>query len=296
MEIYTEALQNFLIAESSLGFGFALLSTGRFGMEEMMNINGIGGTGASQNTAGMTAGKSGQMDPESKSLQQQIEKLQNDLKEISANADMPADTKMKKRQDIQKQISELQIQLRQHQIEVKREEREKKKEESSFDDLMGIKNQTQQNGSLNVGMSADSMTAMVSADVSIKQANVQGNTAKKMENRANVLEVEMQLDGGRGGSSNTELKETELADAKKTAQKATSEQLASLAQAGEKLKDASEKDNTENSKKVKEKTETSVTDKENDDKETKENISATQDADVVEEQISYEYHPVDVRL
>ena len=47
-----------------------------------MNIKGIGGTGASPNTAGMTAGKSGQMDAESKNLQQQIEKLQNDLKEI----------------------------------------------------------------------------------------------------------------------------------------------------------------------------------------------------------------------
>lgn len=77
-----------------------------------MNINGVGGAGASQNTAGMTAGKNGQMDAESKNLQQQIEKLQNDLKEVSSNQEMPTDTKMKKRQEIQKQISELQPKFR----------------------------------------------------------------------------------------------------------------------------------------------------------------------------------------
>ena len=198
-----------------------------------MNINGIGGAGASQNTAGTSAGKSGQMDSESKNLQQQIEKLQNDLKEISSNQEMPADTKMKKRQEIQKQISELQIQLRQHQIDVKREEREKKKEESSFDDLMGTKKQKNQSDNANVGMSANSMTAMLSADVSIKQANVQGSTAQKMNGRANVLEAEIALDSSSGG--NVELKEAELSDARKAAQKATSDQLSSLAQAGEEL-------------------------------------------------------------
>ena len=92
-----------------------------------MNVNGISGAGMQTGAAGRGIG-GGQMDTESKNLQQQIDRLQQQLKEVSANQDMPADTKMKKRQDIQKQISELQIQLRQHQIEARKEERQKKKE------------------------------------------------------------------------------------------------------------------------------------------------------------------------
>lgn len=262
-----------------------------------MNINGIGGTGASKNTADMTAGKDGQMDAESKNLQQQIEKLQNDLKEISSNQEMPADTKMKKRQEIQKQISELQIQLRQHQIDVKREEREKKKEKSSFDDLIGTQKQKTGNNSASVGMSADSMTAMISADVSLKQANTQGSTAKKMNGKANVLETEIKLDMSRNGSSNVGLKEAELADAKEAAQKATSEQLASLAQAGEELKNASEKEHTDNRTEDKKKDEKNVSGEENDREKQPENIvPGTPDAETSEQQASYGYHPVDVRL
>lgn len=258
-----------------------------------MNINGIGGAGASQNTAGMTAGKSGQMDAESKNLQQQIEKLQNDLKEVSSNQEMPADTKMKKRQEIQKQISELQIQLRQHQIDVKREEREKKKEKSSFDDLMGTKKPESQNNNLCSSMSTGSMTAMISADVSVKQAAVQGSTAQKMEGRANVLESEIALDSSRGGS--TELKKAELADAREAAQKATSDQLSSLAQAGEELKDASEKDKTADRTEDKEKEEKGVSGEGKDSGEAGETVSGTPDAEIVETQ-TYGYHPVDVRL
>ena len=57
-----------------------------------------------------------------------------------------------------------------------------------------------------------------------------------MEGRANVLESEIALDGS------TELKEAELADAREAAQKATSDQLASLAETGEELRSASEKE------------------------------------------------------
>lgn len=262
-----------------------------------MNINGIGGAGASQNTTGITAGKSGQMDPESKNLQQQIEKLQNELKEVSANQDIPADTKMKKRQEIQKQISDLQIQLRQHQIDARKAEREKKKEESSFDDLLGTKPQQKQENGSNIGLSAESMTAIVAADVSVKQANVYGSIARKMEGRANVLEVEMQLDGSRGGSSNVDLKESELADAKEAAQKATASQLDSLAQAGETLQNTAKSDQADNRTEDKEKGE----DKSSGDAENSGEGQTDGKVDTVEgensgEQNSYSYHPVDVRL
>lgn len=262
-----------------------------------MNINGVGGAGASQNTAGIAASKSGQMDPESKNLQQQIEKLQNDLKEISANQDIPADTKMKKRQEIQKQISDLEIQLRQHQIDARKAEREKKKEESSFDDLLGTKPQQKQENGSNIGMSAESMTAMVAADVSVKQANIHGSTAQKMEGRANVLEMEMKLDGGRGGSSNVDLKESELADVKEAAQKATASQLGSLAQASETLQNAAKNDQADNRTEDKEKdADENSGDTENSGEGQTDGTTDTVAEESSAEQNGYSYHPVDVRL
>lgn len=256
-----------------------------------MNVNGINSTGLQPNSAGMGTGSGGEMDPISKDLQNQIEKLQQDLKEISANQDMPTEAKMKKRQEIQKQISELQIQLRQHQMEVKREERQKKKEESSFDDLTGTKAQEKQNGSQNIGMSAGSMEAMISADVSVKQANVNGSTAKKMENRANVLEVEIQLDSGRGGSSNIGLKEAELAKAKETAEKATASQMDSLAQASETLQSAAKEDKADGQKSKDEKQMSGTENEE----EKKAETPDTSDEETLEE-TGFAYHPVDVRL
>lgn len=253
-----------------------------------MNVNGINSTGLQPSSAGMGSGTGGQMDPVSKDLLQQIEKLKKDLQEISSNQDIPTDTKMKKRQDIQKQISELEIQLRQHQIEARKEERQKKKEESSFDDLMGTKPQEKQGGSQNTGMSAGSMEAMISADVSVKHANVNGSTAKKMEGKANVLEIEMKLDGGRGGSSNVGLKEAELARVKEAAEKATASQMDSLAQAGKTLQNAA-KDEKVDKKKEEEEQKSSGTEEE------KEEGTSTAPEETLEE-TGFTYHPVDVRL
>ena len=161
---------------------------------------------------------------------------------------------------------------------------------------MGTKKQESQNGTPNVSMSADSMTAMVSADVSIKQANVQGSTAKKMEGRANVLEVEITLDSSRGGSSNVGLKEAELADAKEAAEKATTSQLESLAQAGETMKKAAESDKANHRTEDEEKEEKNVSGETKDSEKPTEGASDVSDSGTLEEQVSYGYHPVDVRL
>ena len=202
---------------------------------------------------------------------------------------------MKKRQELQKQISELQIQLRQRQIEVKREEREKKKEESSFDDLMGTKSQGKQGNAQNVGMSAGSMEAMISAGQSVKQANTNGSIAKKMEGRANVVEVEIQLDGGRGGSSNVDLKEAELSKLREAAEKATSSQMESLAEASETLQSAA-KDEKADGEKTDDKKASGTAG--NDEKENPSSVTTDGEASEVSEAMEegFRYHPVDVRL
>lgn len=250
-----------------------------------MTVNGINGTGAQPATGG--AGAAGQSDPACKNLQQQIERLQQELKEISANQETPAETKMKKRQELQKQTSALQIQLRQRQIEAKREE-------SSFDDLLGAKGQGGSNAAQSVGLSADSMTAMISADQSVKQANVQGSTATKMNGKANVLETEITLDSARGGD--TSQKQAELSDAAAAAQKAEASQLSTLAEASEALQNAAKNEKS---------------DKRTDANREEKDISEAGDAaaerqmdgaagavgsEAAEEGTDLSYHPIDVRL
>lgn len=208
-----------------------------------MNINGVSGVGAQQGMAGMGAGAADQMDPISKDLRRQIENLQKQMQELSANQEMPAETKMKKRQEMQKQISELEIQLRQRQMEMKQEQARKKKESgNAFDELTGAKQLEKKNGEQNIGMSAGSMEALLSADASMKQADVHGSIATKMENRAGVLETEIMLDQGRGGSSNIGLKKEELAETKALADQAVSSQMESLAQANKTMQEAAEDD------------------------------------------------------
>ncbi|MCM1267273.1 MAG: FlxA-like family protein [Bacteroidales bacterium] len=251
----------------------------------MMMVSGVNGISA-QPAAGAKAGE--QTDPACRDLQQQIERLQQELKEVSANQEMPMEAKMKKRQELQRQISELQIQLRQRQMELKREEREKKKEESSFDDLLGTKQQNNANAAQNTGLSTDSMTAMISADKAAKQADVQGSTAKKMEGRANVLETEIKLDGARGGD--TAGKQAELSDVKAAAQKAEASQLSTLAKAGEEMQDAAENGNSLP------KTNSSHNSETKDDEEEKRDGEAAAAPDEEAADTEGAYHPIDVRL
>ncbi len=84
-----------------------------------MRISGIGGR-MSQTVVFSNA------DQETKSLQKQIAEKQKQLQELSSNEEMSMEEKMKKRQDIQKEITELNNQLRQHQIEQRNEKQLKR--------------------------------------------------------------------------------------------------------------------------------------------------------------------------
>ena len=60
------------------------------------------------------------------------------------------------------------------------------------------------------GISQGKMSAMISADSAMKQAQVRGSVATQINGKAGVLESEIAMDKGRGSS--TEKKEQELAD------------------------------------------------------------------------------------
>lgn len=261
-----------------------------------MNIKGVSGTGAQPGVMGMGAGE--QMDAVSKDLKNQIENLQKQMKELSSNQEMPMEAKMKKRQELQKQISDLEVQLRQHQMEVKREAAMKKREESgSLDDLMGTRQQTAKEDSQGAGMSLGSMEALISADTSMKQASVHGSTARKMEGRAGVLKAEIALDSSRGG--NVDLKKEELAKTEAIAEQAAASQMEAFAQAGKTIQEAAKDDQTDKTNKTDRTDEDGK--KEGGEKTDEEEAKAASEDNTFDVEIpgvpfSRGYNPVDVRL
>ena len=199
------------------------------------NVNGTAFQGASKPAGNMQA------DPVSRNIQNQIANAQKKLKDLSADDKMTPEEKMKKRQEIQQEIANLQQQLRQHQIEQKREQQSK---DSSAEEATGgsRKSGAAKSGAKGAGLSTASMQAMISADSSVNQAKAQGSAATKMEGRAGVLEAEIKLDKGRGGSTGIASKEAELAEAKSKAQEAQTSQMNTLADANRTLEEAAQKD------------------------------------------------------
>lgn len=201
-----------------------------------MTVNGISGVNNSMQTGG--SGRITQMDSVSRNIQNQIANAQKKLQELSSNEEFSIEDKIKKRQEIQQEINNLNQQLRQHQMEQRKEQQEKK---TSMDDMLGGSKKTApKSGKQSTGLSQASMQAMISADSSMKQAQVQGSMATQMEGKAGVLESEIKMDKGRGAS--TEKKEEELADLQAKAQEATAAQVSTLAEAGKKMEEAAKAD------------------------------------------------------
>lgn len=199
-----------------------------------MRINGL--NGANTPVGGMNMTKA--TDSVSKNIQNQIANAQKQLQELSANKDMSIEEKMKKRQEIQQQITDLNNQLRQHQIEQRKEQQAKK---SSMDDMLGGSKKTAPKaGKQSTGLSQASMKAMISADSAMAQAQVQGSVATKMEGRAGVLESEIKLDSARG--DDVEAKKEELAEVEQKAVQAESAQMNTLATANKELEEAAKAD------------------------------------------------------
>ena len=187
-----------------------------------MKINGINGANTQMGQMGMNQAT----DSYSRNIQSQIANAQKQLQELSSNEEMTLEEKMKKRQEIQQQISDLNMQLRQHQAEQRKEKQQAKA--SSMDDMKS------KAGEKGIGMSQASMTAMISADTSIKQAKVQGSVATSMEGRAGVLESEIKNNHG----ADVTKKKEELADVTQKAQAATASQMNTLAETNKAMEEA----------------------------------------------------------
>ena len=192
--------------------------------------------------AGIQAGrinKPMEMDSFSKSIHNQISNAQKQLQELSENKDMSMEEKMKRRQEIQQQITELNNQLRQHQIEQRKEQQEKAAKSAE-------KKDSAKKADKGTGLSQASMTAIISADATMSQAQVQGSVATRMEGRAGVLEAEIKLDSANGG--NVEAKQEELAKVQQKAVAVGASQTNTLASVSKDIEEAANADKIDNKK------------------------------------------------
>lgn len=271
-----------------------------------MNMNGISGVNAQAGLPGINQ----TADPYSKSIQKQIADTQKQLQELSSNEELSMEEKMKKRQELQQQISNLNMQLRQHQIEQRRAagsgSGKKQDNGSDIESMLGGNRKTgsAKTGAQGAGLSQAGMKAMISADAAVDQARIQGSVATRMEGRAGVLRAEIKQDAALGG--NTQAKEEELVKAEQIAMNAESSQINTLENANKELEEAARAESKAEKTEKKEKTE--ETDEA--DKSRNENMYKTSDTeekreDEISTEADYEpsgqqpaiyYTPVDVRL
>jgi len=196
-----------------------------------MTINSINGANSQAGQMGMNQAT----DAYSRNIQNQIANAQKQLQELSSNKDMSLEEKMKKRQEIQQQISDLNMQLRQHQMEQRRAaisgSKKQQAKGSAMDDASsGTRNAERKS----TGLSQISMTAILSADSSLEQAKVQGSATTSLEGTARVLKSEIKTSQG----ASLEKKKEDLADIEQKAQAAASSQVSSLADANKTMEEA----------------------------------------------------------
>ena len=194
----------------------------------MMTIGSSTGAGNRTNPGSIGMGKPN--DAVSKGIQQQIANAQKRLQEISSDDTLSMEEKMKKRQEIQQEITNLNQQLRQHEMEMRKEQQAQQR--AAKQQSGGVNNA----GGRDKGISSSSMQSILSADSSMKQAQVQGSQATKMQGRAGVLKTEIKLDAAKGGK--TRQKEEELSKLEGKIQAAQTSQISSLSQANKAVEEA----------------------------------------------------------
>ncbi len=240
----------------------------------------VNGTGTTNMQAGMFS-PAGAGDTVSKSLQSQIASAQKQLQELSSDDRMSLEEKMKKRQELQKQVADLNNQLRQHQIEERKKKQQEKEQKKTGTDTRQKQSTAQSTG---CGLSGETMQAMIGADMSVKQAKIQSSTAGRLEGKARVLETEAK----NSSEVVAERKQEEAGDLQAKVQTAVQAQMDTLAEAKDNLVKAADQNKADAENKTDKEDQTDKTD-------TGKEAQAGQESSETQSE-SNPYTPVDVRI
>ena len=240
----------------------------------------VNGTGTTNMQAGMFS-PAGAGDTVSKSLQSQIASAQKQLQELFSDDRMSLEEKMKKRQELQKQVADLNNQLRQHQVEERKKKQQEKEQKKTGTDTRQKQSTAQSTG---CGLSGETMQAMIGADVSVKQAKIQSSTAGRLEGKARVLETEAK----NSSEVVAERKQEEAGDLQAKVQTAVQAQMDTLAEAKDNLVKAADQNKADAENKTDKEDQTDKTD-------TGKEAQAGQESSETQSE-SNPYTPVDVRI
>lgn len=186
-------------------------------------------------------------DPVIKNAQSQIEELQKRIQALAKNEDMDADTKREKRQEMQQQISELHATIRQRQMELRSKKQQESMEKAA---AAKAKNETDavKEAKQAGAFTTRGLNAVLSAENAMEISKAQGGLAAKLEGTANELKTEIAEDRKKG--VDTRYKDKELSKITRGAETAKSEQIGALGKAVNELREAKEKNTSEEEEKT----------------------------------------------
>ncbi len=203
----------------------------------------IGKISAVGSVSGGQAASTQLIDTVSRNIENEIFGIQRKMQELTSNEEIPAEEKMKKRQELQQEMSRLNAELRRHQAEVSREQRKEamaseEKEAKGAEQTDGTNAaKSIDKGIEDVGaeLALSGIGAMLAADSSVQQAKSQGVVVGKIENGIAILKGEIQQDKLYG--TNVERKEEILAKQRKRVSRALGAQFSALGNAKQTMKE-----------------------------------------------------------
>lgn len=216
---------------------------------EINNVKAMEGASGGQNT------KAQPVDSISKNIQNEISDVQRKRQELSSKEDISVEEKLKKRREMQQEISRLNTQLRQHQAEMRREkqkellseetktdskaEPDKMKEEAkkaetkearqTGKDEREVKEEKRkgtEEEKQEAGISGAGMEEVVAADFALQQLKSRRNVISGMENDITILQGEIRQDEARG--ANVQEKQAALKKQEERVQKASTSKFSVL--------------------------------------------------------------------
>jgi hypothetical protein len=146
-------------------------------------------------TGSVTAGNN-TGDSQLKSLQDQMDQTQDELKKLSSNQTLSMEEKAEKRKELQQKIQDLYQQIMQRKIEIQREKMQNSKDENQENqqEQQPVDGIVQQRPGV---ISTISMEGLITAANNMKQIHTVASTQNSLKESASVLTQEIKIDQGR---------------------------------------------------------------------------------------------------
>lgn len=225
---------------------------------------GIGGIRSVETLSGRRTADIPPVDSRSRKIENDLTNVQRQKQELSSQEDISAREKIKKRQELQQEISSLNTQLRQRQAEIARQEKQKElladvvqaesqrgqdetvKETGRENEKAGhqinieieFEDKKSENADRDAKVSGKEMESAAVMDSAMERTVRQGQVIARIKDGIAILKGEIRQDKSRG--IDVEEKQTELRRQEEKLQRASASQASILTEVHKAVKDAAE--------------------------------------------------------